>query len=65
MKLPNTGKYLPGRYCLMATVNQHPPVHHEGWMVSGQEIVFCWFPVAELTMVVSSMLFLTTYLLTT
>jgi hypothetical protein len=23
---------LPG-----VTVNQHPPVHHEGWMVSGQE----------------------------
>jgi hypothetical protein len=25
-----------------ATVNQHPPVHHEGWMVSGQETCFCW-----------------------
>jgi len=23
-----------------------PPVHHdEGWMVSGQETVFCWVPV--------------------
>jgi hypothetical protein len=29
----------------MATVNQHPPAHHEGWMVSGQETVFCWVPV--------------------
>jgi hypothetical protein len=27
------------------TVNQHPPVNHEGWMISGQEIVFCWVPV--------------------
>ncbi len=25
-----------------ATVNQHPQAHHEGWMVSGQETVFCW-----------------------
>jgi hypothetical protein len=25
----------------MATVNQHPPVHHDGWMVSGQETAFC------------------------
>ncbi len=24
-----------------ATANQHPPVHHEGWMVSGQETVIC------------------------
>jgi hypothetical protein len=29
-----------------ATVNQqHPPVQHEGWMVSRQETVFCWVPV--------------------
>jgi hypothetical protein len=21
------------------------PVHHEGWMISGQETVFCWVPV--------------------
>jgi hypothetical protein len=26
-------------------VNQHPPAHHEGWMISGQETVFCWIPV--------------------
>jgi hypothetical protein len=26
-------------------VNQHPPAHHEGWMVSGQETDFCWVPV--------------------
>jgi hypothetical protein len=30
----------------LAIVNQHPPVHHEGWMVSGQKTVFCWAPVA-------------------
>jgi len=28
-----------------ATVNQHPSGHHEGWMISGQQIVFCWVPV--------------------
>jgi hypothetical protein len=28
-----------------ATVNQQPPVHHEGWMISGQETVFCWVSV--------------------
>jgi len=28
-----------------AAVNQHPPVHPEGWMVSGQETVFCSVPV--------------------
>jgi hypothetical protein len=40
---------------LSATVNQHPPVHPEGWMmVSGQETVFCCVPVPSLTMVVSS-----------
>jgi hypothetical protein len=26
-------------------VNQHPPAHHEGWMVSGQATVFCWVTV--------------------
>ncbi len=29
----------------LAIVNQHPPAHHEGWMISGQETVFCWIPV--------------------
>ncbi len=32
-----------GRSCFLtfsATMNQHPPVHHEGWMISGQEIIF-------------------------
>ncbi len=28
--------------CGSPTVNQHPPAHHEGWMVSGQETVLCW-----------------------
>ncbi len=41
-----------------ATVNQHPPAHCEGWMVGGQEIVFWWVPVPQLTMVVSSVAFL-------
>jgi hypothetical protein len=27
------------------TVNQHPPMHHEGWMISGLETVFCYVPV--------------------
>jgi len=36
--------FLSGRV-RAATVNQHPPVHHEGWMVHGQETVFCWAPV--------------------
>jgi hypothetical protein len=31
--------------CCWATVNQHPPVHREGWMVSGQETIFRWVPV--------------------
>jgi hypothetical protein len=35
-------------------LNQYPPVDHEGWMVSGQETVFCWVPVPWLTMVASS-----------
>jgi hypothetical protein len=30
---------------MLGTVNQHPPVHHEGWMRSGQETVFCWVSV--------------------
>jgi hypothetical protein len=34
-----------------------PPVHNEGWMVSGQETVFCPVPVPKLTMVVSSVAF--------
>jgi hypothetical protein len=40
-----------------ATVNQHPPAHHEGWMVTGQESAFCWVPAQKLTMVVSSVAF--------
>ncbi len=39
-------------------VNQHPPVHHEGWMISGQETVFCWVPVPYLTLVVSLVAFI-------
>jgi len=29
-----------------ATVNQHPPALHDGWMISGQKTIFCWVPVA-------------------
>jgi hypothetical protein len=39
---------------LHAASQQHPTVHHEGWMISGEEKVFCWFWVLWLTMVVSS-----------
>jgi hypothetical protein len=28
-----------------STVNQQPLAHHEGWMIRGQETVFCWVPV--------------------
>jgi len=28
-----------------ATVNQHPWVHHEGWMINCLETVFCYVPV--------------------
>jgi len=43
-----------------ATMNQHPPVHHEGWTVSGQETVFRLVPVPWLTMVFSLVTFFTT-----
>ncbi len=42
---------------LHAASQQHPTVHHEGWMISGEETVFCWFWVPWLTMVVSSVAF--------
>jgi len=29
------------KHVIRATTNQHPPEYHEGWMVSGQETVFC------------------------
>jgi hypothetical protein len=35
-------KFVPYK---LAKVNQHPPVYHEGWMISCQETVFCWLPV--------------------
>jgi len=44
-----------------ATVNQHLPVHYQGWMICDQETVFCWVPVPLLTMVVSSVALFTTY----
>jgi hypothetical protein len=44
-----------------ATMNQHPPVHHQGWMICDQETVFCWVPVSYLTMVVGSVGLFTTY----
>ncbi len=45
----------------LAIVNQHGPVHHQGWMICDQEPVFCWVPVPQLTMVVSSVALFTTY----
>jgi hypothetical protein len=36
---------------------QHPLVCREGWMVKGQETVFCWVLVPQLAMVVSSVAF--------
>jgi hypothetical protein len=42
---------------LYAASQQHPTMHHEGWMISGEETVFCWFWVPWLTMVVSSVAF--------
>jgi hypothetical protein len=44
-------------YTLMATVNQHPPVHDEGWMINGLKTVFYCISVPQLTMVVSSVSF--------
>jgi hypothetical protein len=26
----------------LAIVNQHPPVHHVGWLVSCEETIFSW-----------------------
>jgi hypothetical protein len=37
---------------MLPRVKQYPPVHQEGWMISGQETVYCWVPVAGLTRVV-------------
>jgi hypothetical protein len=51
--------------CWLETNSHSNPAHHEGWMVSGQETVFCPVPVRQLTMVVSSIAFFPTYLLTT
>jgi hypothetical protein len=45
------------RWEIWARENQYPPVDHEGWMVSGQETVFCWVAVPWLTMVASSVAF--------
>jgi len=44
-------------YYYRDTVNGHAPAHHEGWMVSGQETIFCWVPVPYLTSVVHSVAF--------
>jgi hypothetical protein len=33
-------KWIASQRCT-ATVNQHPPVQHEGWMINGLETVFC------------------------
>ncbi len=33
---------------------QHPPVHHAGWMICGQETFFHYVPVTQVTIVVST-----------
>ncbi len=40
-----------------ARVNQHPPVHHQGWMINGQKNNFLLDPSSLSTMVVSSVAF--------
>jgi hypothetical protein len=52
---------------MWATVNQHPPVHHEGWMINGLETAFCCVPVPYGCQPwwLAQLLFFTTYLLTT
>jgi hypothetical protein len=50
---------------LFNLIGHSEPADYEGWMVSGQETVFCWVPIPNLNMVVSSALFFTTYVLTT
>jgi len=37
--------------------------HHEGWTNSGWKTIICWVSIFELTMVVSSVISFTTYLL--
>jgi hypothetical protein len=32
-------------FCRATMNQQHRPVHHEGWMISDQETIFCWVPV--------------------
>jgi len=39
------GGWGAGGLLLPATVNQHPPVHHQGWMICDLETFFCWVPV--------------------
>jgi hypothetical protein len=45
----------------MVIVNQHPPMHHQGWMICDEEIIFYWVLVTLLTMVVSSIALSITY----
>jgi hypothetical protein len=45
----------------MASMNQHPLAHHEGWMVSGWETFSVGFQSPKLTMVVSSVAFFAIY----
>ncbi len=49
---------------MWATVNQHPPVQHEGWMINGLETAFCCVPVPYGCQPwwLAQCLFLTTYL---
>ncbi len=60
------GNMLEGFFLMLPRtrrVNQHPQAHDEGWMLSGEETIFCWIPVANLTMVATSLAFFTTSLI--
>jgi hypothetical protein len=56
--LPRASKRVP------AKENQHTAADDEGWMVSGQKILFCWVLVPKLTMVVRLSCYLNYYLFT-
>jgi hypothetical protein len=54
------GEELPWKFARLSTCQSEPALtmHHEGWMVCDDEIVYSWVPVSYLTMVVSSVAFL-------
>jgi hypothetical protein len=42
--IPNETGAVMGDWVTPA-VKQHPPVHHQGWMICDQETDICWVPV--------------------